>query len=334
MKYMFDVELAKKYGLEEAIFLENLIFWVIRNRANQINYFDGRTWTYNSVRAFNVLFPFWTTKQMRRVLDSLLKQGVIVKGNYNKNPYDRTLWYALAEEDTFICRYGQVDLPKPPNEFCEKGQPIPDIKPDSKPDNKTDIKTTYTSKPETAAACGAYGPFKPVSLIAKDFQPVDLPEPKAEETAKVEQTPKIGLNAPETQPAVCGVQNEQKNENRPNFGENSAVVESESQTEKPKTKKLNNLQEFSNMVLERFEHIENDAQKGIWFKRNCRCLSDILNYALGDKDLACEMISCTCAFLKQNRLSGGYEAVCRQLPRWYEEALKRKREKESRQFYR
>ena len=153
MRYSFNINLAKKYGLEEAIFLENLIFWVIRNRANQTNYFDGRTWTYNSVRAFNVLFPFWTTKQIRRVLDSLLKQGVIVKGNYNKNPYDRTLWYALAEEDTFICQYGQVDLPKPPNEFCEKGQPIPDIKPDIKPDVEPDNKR-LTSKPETAPACG------------------------------------------------------------------------------------------------------------------------------------------------------------------------------------
>lgn len=329
MRYMFSVALAKKYGLEEAVFLENLIFWVFRNRANGKNFFDGRTWTYNSVRAFKELFSFWSTKQLRRVLDSLLKQGVIVKGNYNQNPYDRTLWYALADEDTIIKEYGQIELPKPTNGVVEGGKAIPDSKPDNKPD--INILTTLTSKPETAAACGM---FKPVSLIAKDFQPVDLPEPKAEEKAKEEQAPKISLNAPETKPAVYGVQNEQKNENRPNFGENSAVVESKSQTEKPKTKKLNKLQEFSNMVLERFEHIENDVQRGIWFKRNSRCLSDILNYALGDKDLACEMISCTCAFLKQNRLSGGYEAVCRQLPRWYEEALKRKREKDSRQFYR
>ena len=330
MKYMFDVELAKKYGLEEAIFLENLIFWVFRNRANGKNFFDGRTWTYNSVRAFKELFSFWSTKQLRRVLDSLLKQGVIVKGNYNQNPYDRTLWYALADEDTIIKEYGQVDLPKPPNGVVEGGKAIPD----SKPDNKPDIKTTYTSKPETAAACGAYGPFKPVSLIEKDFQPVDLPEHKAEETAKVDQTPKIGSNAPKVEQAVYGVQNEQKNENRPNFGENSAVVESKSQTEKPKTKKLNNLQEFGNMVLERFERIDNEVQRGIWFKRNCRCLSDILNYALGDKELACEMIGCTCDYLKENKLTGGYEAVCRQLPRWYEEALKQRREKESRKFYR
>ena len=329
MRYMFSIALAKKYGLEEAVFLENLIFWVFRNRANGKNFFDGRTWTYNSVRAFKELFSFWSTKQLRRVLDSLLKQGVIVKGNYNQNPYDRTLWYALADEDAIIKEYGQVDLPKPTNGVVEGVKAIPDSKPDNKPD--INILTTLTSKPETAAACGTLNPF---SLIAKDFQPVDLPEPKEEETAKVEQTPKIDLNAPKTEQAVCGVQNEQKNENRPNFSENSAVIESKNQTEKPKTKKLNNLQEFSNMVLERFEHIENDVQRGIWFKRNSRCLSDILNYALGDKDLACEMISCTCAFLQQNRLSGGYEAVCRQLPRWYEEALKRKREKESRQFYR
>lgn len=200
-------------------------------------------------------------------------------------------------------------------------------------DNIEDNKL-LTSKPETAAACGAYGTFKPVSLIAKDFQPVDLPEPKAEETAKVEKRPKIGLNEPKAEQVVCGIQNEQKNENRPNFGESSAVIESKSQTEKPKTKKLNNLQEFSNMVLERFERIDNEVQRGIWFKRNCRCLSDILNYALGDKELACEMIGCTCDYLKENKLTGGYEAVCRQLPRWYEEALKQRREKESRQFYR
>lgn len=132
---------------------------------------------------------------------------------------------------------------------------------------------------------------------------------------------KLLTSKPETAPA-CGVQNSSV----------SFIEQTKNKEKEKKPRKLNELQIFSNMVLERFEHIENDVQKGIWFKRNSRCLSDILNYALGDKDLACEMISCTCAFLKQNRLSGGYEAVCRQLPRWYEEALKRKREKESRQF--
>ena len=149
MKYMFDVELAKQYGTDEAIFLENLIFWVIRNRVNEKNFFDGRTWTYNSVRALRELFPFWSDYQMRRVLESLIKQGVIVKGNYNKNPYDRTMWYALADEEKLILRYQNFHLREPKNGVLETNEPIPDIKPDIKPDNKI-----LTSKPETAPACG------------------------------------------------------------------------------------------------------------------------------------------------------------------------------------
>ena len=276
---------------------------------------DGKSY-YSGSASYLAEFSGVTTRAVFNILGKLCERNLLRKQEKIVNGIKlvdyaatRTGWY---EKTSVGMKKVQGGYEKSSGGGYEKSS-YHNIDIDNIEDNKL-----LTSKPETAPACGM---FKPVSLIAKDFQPVDLPEPKAEETEKVEQ-------------AVYGVQNEQKNENMPNFGENSAVVESKTKTEKPKTKKLNNLQEFSNMVLERFEHIENDVQRGIWFKRNSRCLSDILNYALGDKDLACEMISCTCAFLKQNRLSGGYEAVCRQLPRWYEEALKRKREKESRQFYR
>ena len=284
---------------------------------------DGKSY-YSGSASYLAEFSGVTTRAVFNILGKLCERNLLRKQEKIVNGIKlvdyaatRTGWYEKTS----------VGMQKVQGGYEKSSYHNIDI--DNIEDNKL-----LTSKPETAAACGAYGPFKPVSLIAKDFQPVDLPEPKAEETAKVEQTPKISLNAPKVEQAVYGVQNEQKNENRPDFGENGAVVESKSQTEKPKTKKLNNLQEFSNMVLERFEHIENDVQRGIWFKRNCRCLTDILNYALGDKELACEMIGCTCDYLKENKLTGGYEAVCRQLPRWYEEALKQRREKESRQFYR
>ena len=90
---------------------------------------------------------------MRRVLESLIKQGVIVKGNYNKNPYDRTMWYALADEEKLILRYQNFHLREPKNGVLETNEPIPDIKPDIKPDVEPDNKR-LTSKPETAPACG------------------------------------------------------------------------------------------------------------------------------------------------------------------------------------
>ena len=37
MQHSFDVELAQKYGLLEAIILNNLNFWIAKNEANETN---------------------------------------------------------------------------------------------------------------------------------------------------------------------------------------------------------------------------------------------------------------------------------------------------------
>lgn len=91
----------------------------------------------------------------------------------------------------------------------------------------------------------------------------------------------------------------------------------------PNPKKLNALQNFSNSVIAAFEDNMNDTQKGIWFKRNCRCLSDILNFCGKDIPLALETISVCVERLEKAGLKGGYEAVCRNLPDYYEQAKAR-----------
>ena len=139
MNYTFDVEVANKYGVEEAIFISNLQYWILQNKANERNYYDGHTWTFNSNSAFIELFPFWSQKQVRRIIESLKEKGVIITGNYNKNPYDRTLWYAFVDEGKWIGHKGQMDLPKWANGFSEKGEPIPDNKPDNKQNIEKEI---------------------------------------------------------------------------------------------------------------------------------------------------------------------------------------------------
>lgn len=91
----------------------------------------------------------------------------------------------------------------------------------------------------------------------------------------------------------------------------------------PKPKKLNDLQKFSNAVIENFEpEVQTDGQKAVWFKRNCRCLSDILRFCGGDIDMALGCIYVCATRLKKANLRGGYEAVCRNLPDYYSEAKK------------
>jgi hypothetical protein len=97
-EHHFKVRDAKKYGVIEAILLYNIRFWIAKNKASGKHFHKGRTWTYNSYKAFGAVFPYLSESQIKRALTRLAKHGAILKDNFNKMPYDRTNWYALADE--------------------------------------------------------------------------------------------------------------------------------------------------------------------------------------------------------------------------------------------
>jgi uncharacterized phage protein (TIGR02220 family) len=136
--YHFDQQDAERYGVEEAVMLYNLRFWCDKNRANGKNIHEARdgqqrAWTYNSVRAFQDLFPFWTAAKVRRILQKLYDAGAIDRGHFNKVAYDRTLWYTVMTEES-LCENTDFDLSKSTNRNGQTNEPIPDRKPDTNPD--------------------------------------------------------------------------------------------------------------------------------------------------------------------------------------------------------
>lgn len=137
MNYQFDTDVATEHGVSEAIMINNLTFWIAKNMANERHFYDGKTWTYNSVAAFSKLFPFWSDKQVRRVIESLIERNVIMTGNYNKNGFDKTRWFAFIDEDKWIGQKVNMDLPKRANGLDQNDRPIPDSKTDSKLSNIT-----------------------------------------------------------------------------------------------------------------------------------------------------------------------------------------------------
>ena len=131
MNYNFNVEIATKIGVDEAIMLNNFVYWLAKNKANNKNFFDGNFWTFNSVRAYSELFPFWKESQIKRILKSLIDQNVLVVGSYNQNAYDRTNWYSLSSEYIHL-----IDWTISTNGKAENSQPIPNNKPVNKTTNK------------------------------------------------------------------------------------------------------------------------------------------------------------------------------------------------------
>lgn len=126
---------AIHYGLEEAIFLDSIVFWYKENKANDRNFRDGRWWTFNSVGAFEELFPWWSGKQIRRIVNSCRDKGAILVGNYNSDRRDRTVWYTpsdellalygLSQTGTCICQNGQMQKPERADECAQMGRPLP-----------------------------------------------------------------------------------------------------------------------------------------------------------------------------------------------------------------
>ena len=128
MVYQFDTDIAKEYGLDEAVMIYNFQYWIAKNEANRKHFYAGRYWTYNSADAFSKLFPFWSAYQVRRILKSLQEKDVLITGNFNPSAYDRTMWYAFS--DSFISKFQNRNfhLAISQNGDSENARPIPNNK--------------------------------------------------------------------------------------------------------------------------------------------------------------------------------------------------------------
>lgn len=97
MEHHFNVDIAKKYGIESAILLHNFYFWISKNAAEGVNFNDGNYWTFNTTKSLHELFPYIEEQKIKRVIKFLEEENIIISGNYNRNSFDRTKWYAFSK---------------------------------------------------------------------------------------------------------------------------------------------------------------------------------------------------------------------------------------------
>lgn len=119
---LINTKWAKILGLNESIFIHQVHYWLKKNLKKGRNIHDGRVWCYNTYQDWvDNNFPFWTARQVRYAVTSLINQGVIITGNYNKLKIDKTIWYTidyvkleemlLATTDKIVSRYDTVVTP-------------------------------------------------------------------------------------------------------------------------------------------------------------------------------------------------------------------------------
>ncbi|NBI07070.1 hypothetical protein [Senegalia massiliensis] len=113
---VLDEDLAKIIGLNESIVIQQIHYWIEINKSKNINFYEDKYWTYNTMIQWQEEFPFWSIETVKRTLKKVRDKNLLLIGNFNKLKIGRTLWYTI--------NYSELEKIM---ENSKKTQPIPEI---------------------------------------------------------------------------------------------------------------------------------------------------------------------------------------------------------------
>lgn len=95
--------LAAEVGLNEAIFLQQLHYWLLQSKFEH----GGRKWIYNTFGQWRAQFPFWDERTIQRIVRNLRERGFILSEKLRKAERNHTNFYTI-EYDKLSSRTRQL----------------------------------------------------------------------------------------------------------------------------------------------------------------------------------------------------------------------------------
>ena len=129
----FNIQLAIDLGdVDLAIICQFFLNTIAQHKREGRHQIEGRTWNYCSRAELVAYFPYWNEDKIKRKLRNLIDRGILIVGSFNKRNWDKTNWYAFADEEkwgiskiSYVGRNRPMDRVDPPNGLGENAQPIP-----------------------------------------------------------------------------------------------------------------------------------------------------------------------------------------------------------------
>ena len=160
-KHSFSVSIAIDHSPVMAIWLDYLANRIENNLSLKKHIHDGLCWIYDTLDALCEKFPYFSRRQIERLINNSIKEGLVAKGNYNHTSYDRTVWYALTPKAYFYYQHlittknltalylsispnGEMDFTEWRNGFHQTVTTIPITDPFTDPIKKSEGKTPHT----------------------------------------------------------------------------------------------------------------------------------------------------------------------------------------------
>jgi len=117
--------LAVKIGLNEAIFIQQLHYWLEISKKKEAKEKEktrlkkGKFWSYNTYDELMEQFPFWSVKTIKRIVKGLKESEILLVENFNKDKWNKTNWYSINYQklESLLSKNGAESEDKtiPPN---------------------------------------------------------------------------------------------------------------------------------------------------------------------------------------------------------------------------
>jgi hypothetical protein len=114
--HSFDTGIAKILGLNAAVVFNHILYWLKINSSKEKNMRDGKVWMYETQKEMADFLEYMTLEEVKKSIVKLLDAGLLIKANYNSNPFDKTSWYTTSDQSIFLIKktltkapYGAID---------------------------------------------------------------------------------------------------------------------------------------------------------------------------------------------------------------------------------
>jgi hypothetical protein len=102
--------LAVRLGLDASIFAQQLHYMLINPKLGKV--IDGRKWIFCTLEEWHETYPFWCINTIRKIIEDLVKVGIVLEGNFNET-LNRRKWYTLDYDQLNTAVIKQPKSPRP-----------------------------------------------------------------------------------------------------------------------------------------------------------------------------------------------------------------------------
>ncbi len=93
--HSFNQGVACHLGLEAAAVLSHIIYLL---KLKDVEKRDRKCWLHKTQKEIADSLKYLSEDQVQRSIKKLVGCGILIKGSFNLDPFDRTNWYCLFDE--------------------------------------------------------------------------------------------------------------------------------------------------------------------------------------------------------------------------------------------